>query len=114
MDWLAFCINFMGLMGCYSNHMNIDAKSLKANILEANYLCKVTCTTERKHNDVQSSSNELKDLGLSCCGHSALMQFRPMYYLVSNQVCTGIQKASKVVLNFLPKMSICYSATTHS
>ena len=42
---------FRGVNGCYSNHRHLDATSLKANFLEANYICKVTCTTERK-NDV--------------------------------------------------------------
>ena len=51
-----------------------------------------------------------KGLSSSCCGHSALMQFRPLYYLVSNQV--SMQKASKIVENFPPKISIYYSETT--
>ena len=42
---------FRGVNGCYSNHRHPVATSLKANFLEANYICKVTCTTERK-NDV--------------------------------------------------------------
>ena len=41
MPLLTFYINFMGLIGCYSNHCRLDAKSLKANFLEANCLCKV-------------------------------------------------------------------------
>ena len=49
MPLLTFYINFMGLIGCYSNHCRLDAKSLKANFLEANCLCKVACTTERKN-----------------------------------------------------------------
>ena len=52
MDWLAFCINFRGVNGSYSNHRHLDAKSLKANFLEANYICKVPCRTERKNSDV--------------------------------------------------------------
>ena len=44
---------FHGINGCYGNHRHLDAKFLKANFLQANYcMCKVTCTTERKNNDV--------------------------------------------------------------
>ena len=39
---------FRGVNGCYNNHRHLDATSLKANFLEANYKCKVTCITERK------------------------------------------------------------------
>ena len=37
---------FRGVNGCYSNHRHLDATSLKANFLEANYKCKVTCITQ--------------------------------------------------------------------
>ena len=42
---------FRGINGCYSNYRQLDAKFLKANFLEANCICKVTYTTERKNND---------------------------------------------------------------
>ena len=53
-----------------------------------------------------------KDLSLSCCGNSVLMQFRPLYYLASKQL--SMQPTSKIVENFPLKMSIYYSATTRS
>ena len=46
--WLLLCINVAGLIGCYSNHGYLNAKSLRANFVEANYLLKVACTTARK------------------------------------------------------------------
>ena len=48
MDWLLLCINVAGLIGCYSNHGHLNAKSLRANFVKANYLFKVACTTARK------------------------------------------------------------------
>ena len=53
-----------------------------------------------------------KDLSLSCCGHLALMQFRPLYYLASNQL--SMQQTSKIIENLPLEMSIYYSATTRS
>ena len=46
--WLLLCINVAGLIGCYSNHECLNAKSLRVNFVEANYLFKVACTAERK------------------------------------------------------------------
>jgi len=42
-----------------------------------------------------------KGLSSSCFGHSALMQLRSPYYVVSNQV--SMQQGSKIVENFPPK-----------
>ena len=44
----------------------------------------------------KAQAMNLKGLSSSCCGHSALMQLRPLYCLVCNQV--SMQQASKIVL----------------
>ena len=44
MPLLTFYINFMGLIGCCSNHCCLDAKSLKANFLEANEAQAMNCS----------------------------------------------------------------------
>ena len=54
MHLLVFCINFMGLIGCYSNQSHPDARSLRANFLEANYLCKVTCRNVFKNDALKA------------------------------------------------------------
>lgn len=59
----------------------------------------------------KAQAMNLKGLSSSCFGHSALMQLRPLYYLVSNQV--SMKQASTIVENFPPKMSIYYSETSH-
>ena len=79
MHLIAFCITFMGLLGCYSNQSHPDAKSLRANFLEANYLCKVTCRNEFKNDALKAQVMNFKGLSSSCCGHSVLMQFKPLY-----------------------------------
>ena len=48
MHLLEFCINFMGLIGCYSNQSHRDAKSLGANFLETNYLAKLPAELKEK------------------------------------------------------------------
>ena len=94
---LAFYINFMGLIGCYSNHCCLDAKSLKANFVEANCLCKVACTTESKKTTMREAQ--------AINGHSALIQFRLLYYLVAmystrNHSKTHINKPLNLLKTF--------------
>ena len=57
----------------------------------------------------QAQAMNFKGLSSSCCGHSPLMQPRPLCYLVSNQV--SMQQVSKIVENFPPIISI-YSEPT--
>ena len=124
MHWLAFCINFMGLISCYRNPRHLDAKSLKQTFWKLIIYAKLPAQLKER-----SSSNELQRLYLIllCMVISASMQFRPVYYLVSYQV--SMQQASKIIVKNFPmiKMSnvlfsnntqlvtrkINYSATHH-
>ena len=82
--------------------------------MEANYIFYVKLLVELREKTTmrKTQAMNLKGLSSSCCRHSALMQLRPLYYLVSDQV--SMQQASKIVENVPPKISIYYSDTTHS
>ena len=112
MHLLAFCINFMGLIGCYSN----QSHPLMLNLSERTFwklISHAKLPAELKKKITMRKAHAMNFKGLnssSCSGHSALMQLRLLYYLVSNQV--SMQEASKPVENFPPKISIYYSETT--
>ena len=108
MNWLLLCITVAGLIGCYSNHGYLNAKSLKANFVEANYLCKVACTTERK----KQRCVKLKRLMVKTLAY--LFVVIQIYTLLSSSNQSIMQHASKIVENFPPSMAIYYSATTRS
>lgn len=56
-------INFLRLIGCYRNHRHLDAKSLKATFLEANYLCKLKVPAQTTKREAQAMN--FKDFILS-------------------------------------------------
>ena len=76
--------------------------------MEANYLCKVACTTERK----KQQCVKLKRLMVKTLAD--LVVVIQNYTLLSSSNQSNMQQASKIVENFAPSMSIHYSATTRS
>ena len=83
------CLLISRSFGKRSKYLHvINAKSLEANFLESYLLMlrKVAPAELKGSTRMHEAKVMHKDLTLSCCGHLALMQFRPvLYHLASNQ-----------------------------
>ena len=80
MAWLDFCNDSIVITGSWM--LNLRRRTFWKLIINANLLVELKEKTTMR----EAQAMNFKDLGLSCCSYSELMQFRSIYYLVSNQV----------------------------